>query len=538
MSQITHMNLRAKALLGAVAVAALLWSHGALADTAQASGVIPSAGLLDDLTRAYLNAAMGWQDKLHGIANNLFYFGAVISLGWTGIQMALKPKDLDGLFGAIVKQVLTLGFFFMVLNEGSAFSGYIISGFQQAGMEASGSVHALSPSGIVAIGFDCLFRIFDVIGKMGWGDTAAFGLPLAFAGICILLCFTAVALLFLLVLIEAYFVMYGGIIMLGFGSMPWTRDIPKNYLVYAINVGVRIFVLYLVVSVGLALAKQWPAMVSAGTEGTDVMRNVFYIVVSALVFAAVAWKVPGIAGALTSGSVNMSASDGIGVAAAATGMAGGAVGLGMTAAKTAGGASMSTIRGAAQAGTAGMDLAREMGARGAGAMLKGAGNAIGAAGSEVSRSIGANLGLRTASPNAVDARGERIGNLGTRAANNLADRTQAAKEKSADKSGTDATRAGGGKAAEKPTASAGSARDAGNSDVRSIDPPATGGSASRTATTNTRAEVRSSDKHANSTEPSSGKGLGAAFSDLAPPPMPHDGGGAGVQVNLHGGHED
>lgn len=557
MSRITHMNFRAKALLGAVAVAALLWSHGALADTAQASGAIPSAGLLDDLTKAYLNAALGWQDKLHSIANNLFYFGAVISLGWTGIQMALKPKDLDGLFGTIVKQVLTLGFFFMVLNEGSAFSGYIISGFQQAGMEASGSVQALSPSGIVAIGFDCLFRIFDVIGKMGWGDTAAFGLPLAFAGICILLSFTAVALLFLLVLIEAYFVMYGGIIMLGFGSMPWTRDMPKNYLVYAINVGVRVFVLYLVVSVGLALAKQWPAMVSAGTEGADVMHNVFYIVVSALVFAAVAWKVPGIAGALTSGSVNMSASDGIGVAAAAVGMAGGAAGLGMTAAKTAGGAAMSTIRGAAQAGIAGTALAREMGASGAGAVVKGIGNAISAAGSEAGRSLGANLGLRTASPNATDAGGNRIGNLGTRAANNLKDKAQTAKETGAGKPVADMAKAADGKDAAKPASPVGSASDSTNgnvrsaaapapggestspenSDVRSIEPPSIGGSATET-TAASKPAARSSDKHAAPAGINTGKSLGDALGGLAPPSMPHDGGGAGVQVNLRGEHED
>ena len=557
MNRMTYMNHRVWAFLGAVTVAALLWSHGALADTAQLSDAAPSVGLLDDLTKSYLKAAMGWQDKLHGIANNLFYFGAVISLGWTGIQMALKPKELDGLIGTIIKQVLTLGFFFLLLNEGSAFSGYIISGFEQAGMQASGSAQALSPSAIVGIGFDCLFRIFDVIGNMGWGDTAAWGLPLAFAGICILLCFTAVALLFLLVMIEAYFVIYGGIVMLGFGSMPWTRDIPKNYLVYAINVGVRIFVLYLVVSVGLALAKEWPAMVTAGNASKEVMHNVFYIVVSALVFAAVAWKVPGIAGALTSGAVNMSASDGIGAAAGAVGMAGGAVGLGLAAAKTAGGATMATVRGAAQAGIAGTQLAREMGSSGAGAVVAGIRNAVSAAGSEAGRSMGSKLGIRPQSPNATDASGDRIGNLGTRAANNLMDRTQTAKDRAAGKPVADMAKTADGKDAARPAATVGSANDATNadvrsaaapapgrgstppenSDVRSIEPPSFGGSASEAPAANRPAASRP-DKHAAPAGIYSGKSLGDALSGLAPPSMPHDGGGGSVQVNLHGGHED
>nr|WP_199044348.1 P-type conjugative transfer protein TrbL [Dyella sp. ASV24] len=511
-------NKRIWPVFGVVAVAVLLWSHGALADTSQSSAALPSAGLLDDLARTYRDAAEGWQDKLHTIANNTFYLGAVISLGWTGIRMAIKPSNFDGIFSTVVRQVLTLGFFFLLVNEGPSFSGAIIASFQQAGMEASGSAQALSPSGIVIIGFDCLFRIFDVIGKMGWGDTAAFGLPLAFAGICILLCFAAVAILFLLVMIEAYFVMYGGIIMLGFGSMPWTRDIPKNYLVYAINVGVRIFVLYLVVTVGLGLAKEWPAMVATGTEGTDVMHNVFYIVVSALVFAAVAWKVPGIAGALTSGAVNMSAADGIGVAAGAMGMAGGAAGLGLVAAKTTGGAVMATVRGAAQAGMAGMDLARGAGASGAGAVVKGIGNAIGAAGQEAGRSASAHLGIRPQSPNAKDASGNRIGNLGTRAANNLADKVQSARESAASNQAPGTPKADTGKDVAKPVAAAANSAASTASEgeeIRHASPPSIGGAA-RTA--------RSSDKHAAVSGNNSVKSLGDALSNLAPPSMPHDGG--------------
>lgn len=594
---------RLLAIIGVSVVVALLWSHAAWADTPTQGGTSPDAGLLDKIMKSYLTSAKTWEAKVRAIANNMFYLGAVISLGWTGIRMALKPKEFDGIFSTVVKQVFTLSFFYMLVSQGSYFSGLIISGFEQAGMDTSGS-GALSPSSIVTLGFDCLFRIFDAIGSMGWGDTAAFGLPLAFAGVTILLCFTAVAVLFLLVTIEAYFVMYGGIIMLGFGALPWTRDIPKNYLVYAINVGVRIFVLYLVVSVGLTMAKDWPGMVNAGTAD-NVMHNAFYIVVAAVVFAAVAWKVPGIAAALTSGSVNMSASDGIAVGAAAMGMAGGAVGLGMAAAKTAGGAAMSTIRGAAQAGIAGTQLAREMGASGSGAVVKGIGNAIGAAGSEASRSMGAKLGLKTASPNATDASGDRIGNLGTRAANNLADKTQAAREGNAAKPVADTAKAASGSDAAKPAANAeqpaatnagtgtadvadasqqgtgesGSAAsaaasapppapseegnavaaEAANSDVRSIkppsatpvEPPSVGANAGPSAVTGNAASssggnapapapagAPAPEKHTAKPDGGNGRSLGDALSNLSPPSMPHDGGGGGVQVNLHGGHED
>lgn len=576
----TNINNRAWVFTAVAFAAALLWSHGVLADTPPSGSGIPSVGLLDDMANSYLSAAKTWEEKTRAIANNVFYLGAVISLGWTSICVAVKPKEFDGFLGTIVKQVFTLSFFYLLVQQGTYFSGLIISSFQQAGMEASGWAQALSPSSIVEIGFDCLFRIFSVIGNMGWGDTAAFGLPLALAGICILLCFAVVAIQFLLVIIEAYFVMYGGIIMLGFGALPWTRDIPKNYLVYAINVGVRLFVLYLVVSVGLTLAKQWPAMVNSGAGSDDVLHNVFYIVVSALVFAAVAWKVPGIAGALTSGAVNMSAADGIGAAAGAVGMAAGAAGLGMAAAKAVGGEAMATVRGAAQAGMAGTDLARGMGASGAGAVVKGLGNAIGAAGQEAGRSMGSSLGLRPQSPNATDTSGSRIGNLGTRAANNLMEKAQATKENMASRpvAAEKATTGGGDvtnsdvRSSAPPSVSAGARNDENatasvhgstpaaesasdsdsgpvakpeatpppiapigesttseNSDVRSIAPPSSGRSAS---------VERSLDRHAAPSREASGKTLGDALGNLRPPAMPHDGGGSGVQVNLHGGHED
>jgi type IV secretion system protein TrbL len=490
------------------------------------TGATPNAGILDEIMKTFMDKATGWEGKTRSIATNFFAYGVIISLAWTGIRLALRGKDFEGLIGTISMQILTIGFFFMLIEKGPWLAGLIIGSFTDAGKDISGA-GKLSPSLIVQLGFDALFRIFETISNMGWGDKASFGLALVFAGITILLSFSAIAILFLLTAVEAYFVMYAGLIMLGFGALPWTRDIPKNYLVYAINVGVRLFVLYLIVGVGMEMATQWPAMLSAGDPSKDALHNAFYIAVAAVVFMAVSWKVPGIAGALTSGAVNMSASDGIGAAAAVLGGAAGATGLASTVIGKGTGAFGGAFKGASQAAAAGIGLAKEQGASGMAAAVKGVGSAVGAMASEARHGISARMGFKPKSENAVDSHGRDISNIGTRAANNLTTQAQGAREGAA--AGSPSAGAGGANSGQSTTAPSG-----GTGNATAGSPNAT---RSPSSTSGAAASTPVKPLHDAGKE-DSGSSIGEALRKAAPPPMPAEGVGGGVQVNLQSGHED
>jgi type IV secretion system protein TrbL len=497
----------------------------------------PNAGILDEIMSTFMQKAVGWEAKTRAVATNFFAYGVVISLAWTGIRLALKGKDFEGLIGTISMQILTIGFFYMLVLKGPWMAGLIMGSFTDAGKNISGAGQ-LSPSLIVQLGFDSLFRILETLGDMGWGDKASIGLALIFAGLTILFSFAAIAILFLLTAIEAYFVMYAGLIMLGFGALPWTRDIPKNYLVYAINVGVRLFVLYLVVGVGMDMAKQWPAMLSAGDPSKDALHNAFYIAVAAVVFMAVSWKVPGIAGALTSGAVNMSASDGIGAAAAVVGGAAGATGVVGAIAGKGAGAFGGAFKGTTQAVTAGIGLAKEQGASGMAAAVKGVGNAVGAMASEAKHGAGARLGTKPKSANAVDSHGRDISNLGTRAANNLGGQAQATKEATA------ATPGGGNKGmpgqsqaspASNVAPGANTTAPAGNGMPEFMRPQA--GPEAGPASAPPAAAAPDKPTHDAGPDKSGGKSIGETLRQAAPPPMPAEGVGGGVQVNLNSGED-
>lgn len=404
-----------------LAVLVLAFAHSA----AKAQGVPltnVNPNMFDNIANAYAMKAKGWESAMQSIANSLFGGLAVISLAWTFIKLLLQKDDVKAFIPTITLQILTLGFFAYLINEGSKIAQMIIGSFEQAAARVT-DLGTLTPSGIAINGLDCAFRIMDKVIAMDAMDSITVGLPLLVCGIVLCLAFVGVSILLLVTLIESYFVIYAGVIMLGFGALPWTREIPKNYLIYAINVGVKLFVINLVAGIGVQFSSDWPGLVR-DSDIDAVMHLTLYLMSGGLVFLAVAWKVPGIAGALTSGALNFNASDAMGTTAAAAG-AGAAAGAVVT-----GGVSTlaNATKGAMQAATSGVSLAKEQGASGIGAALKGIGLASEALASEAGSAAKAQAGLKPPSPHALDDRGRSVDNLGTRAANNLQEKAQKERE--------------------------------------------------------------------------------------------------------------
>lgn len=496
-----------------------------------------SVGIFDNIQEQYMQKAVKWEAGLRSIALSLFGGLAVISLAWTFIKILMQKNEATAFIPTMTLQVMTLGFFLYLVENGTAIATMVLKSFEAAGQKVGGAGN-ITPSYVVINGFDCVFRIIEKTIEMSLSDSLTIGLPLVVCGILICMAFVGVAILLLVTTIESFFVLYGGIILLGFGALPWTRDIPKNYLIYAINVGVKLFVLSLVVSIGVEFSSDWPAMIVA-SKNDLILHNTLYLLSGASVFVAVAWKVPGIAAALTSGSVNFNASDLMGSVASAAG-AGAMVG----AVATGGvGGLAAAAKGAMQATSAGASLAAQQGASGAGAALKGLGHAASAVKSEAGAALKARTGFAPPSPAAEDHRGRVVDNLGTRAANNLNQQAQAAREAAAaapQAAGTGATPgadSGFGNAADSaPGVGAQAGADAGGGSSSSSDPASANASGRAAATPAASA--------AGSTPPSSAPGnkggstssfqnAKAGGSGLKPPPLPpSDAAQGGVQINI------
>lgn len=358
-------------------LAVLFFASYATVTYAQQTAPSPSpacagVGIYDCLASQYKTIAEGWQGKLLGYAYHLFALLGVIEMSWAGITYALEKDSPNALLATFAKKLMTIGFFFALLQNGPTWVGYIIASFTEAGQNAGGS-GSLSASSIVGVGLNCAFGIYQGLSNLGPLDRIAAGFSCGFAALITVFSFAIVATQLFVALVESYIVTGAGVFFLGFGALRFTSDFTQKYLTYAVGVGVKLFMIYLIVGAGQQITQQWVSILADTKTFDNLIHNSLIVSAGAIMYAVVSWLVPSFASSLMSGSVSLSAGT---VAATAAGVVGAAAGTALGGASVAA-EGVSSIAGAAQAVDAGVGLAKAGGATGASAMLQGVGKAVG-----------------------------------------------------------------------------------------------------------------------------------------------------------------
>jgi type IV secretion system protein TrbL len=130
-------------------------------------------------------------------------------------------------------------------------------------------------------------------------------------------------------LVESFIVIGAGVLFLGFAGSRWTKFFSERYLSYVASIGVKLFVLYLIMGVGMGIAARWMPILERGGFSPIPL---FYVMGGSLVFVFLTWHIPSVAGSMMAGAVSLSLADAVypaiwGSRAAGAGlMAAGAVG--------------------------------------------------------------------------------------------------------------------------------------------------------------------------------------------------------------------
>ena len=93
-----------------------------------------------------------------------------------------------------------------------------------------------------------------------------------------------------------------GVFMLGFTGSRWTLVFGEKYVGYAVSVGIKLFMLELIVGLGYSLGQQWAALFYNGIAPPETYIEV---VGAALVFGFLAWQIPSLAASLMNGAPRM-----------------------------------------------------------------------------------------------------------------------------------------------------------------------------------------------------------------------------------------
>ena len=319
-------------------LAATLLSPGLAAD-------IIENNILENTLDTYQTSMAGITGNIRGLLVNTFYLLAVIEFSWGMIKTYLDNGGLQTFLSEIITRIMFIGFFFYLFQVGTAIPLTIVTTFRDLATTVPDTSQLLTPDNLIDIGQGFLNQSWDVIE----GGKILVGLGLLFSALIVFVAMVILAAHLTVALLEFYVVGYGGFVLLAFGASRWTHGYAVAYLKYAMSVGMKLFILLIIVAV---IVIEMTAYFVAVEESS--MTNVWSVTAFALFSVVLAVTAPqsvmgmmsGVsvasgAGAVAAGGAVATAASvvagGAGLAAkAASGAVTGAIGAG-SAAKAAGG---------------------------------------------------------------------------------------------------------------------------------------------------------------------------------------------------------
>lgn len=329
---------------------------------------IPENNALDEAFGVFKDTASAWYDVLSGYAFNLFWMLATIDLAWTLMMQALQGGGIQDFTAEIVRRIFFYGFFILAIEKSWEWSSILIQSFvdaANAALNAASGVTSVSGSSLFDLGLDVAKKIVSEVSV--FDPSAALGLLLA--ALVALVVMAIVAAMVLAAYIESYIVLGAGVLLLGFGGSRWTSDFAKKYLFYAFSVGVKLFVLNLIVGLSFTLIQTW-----ANEFDSDSQTQVFVILGTMVVLLYLSKAIPDMLQGLMTGT----SAGGSGAGAATVGaLAGGAMAAAGGAAAVGASSKLASAQGAAGGGGGAMGHLGRMGANLGKAMKNDMGQKVG-----------------------------------------------------------------------------------------------------------------------------------------------------------------
>ncbi len=114
---------------------------------------------------------------------------------------------------------------------------------------------------------------------------------------------------FMVAMVESYIVVAAGFIFLGFGGSRWTAPYAERYIGLAVSNGVKILVIYLLISVGTNLGNAWVAEAQGASTSATPEMVALDVMAAALMYMMLCWQIPKLFSAVLGGSPALSGGD-------------------------------------------------------------------------------------------------------------------------------------------------------------------------------------------------------------------------------------
>jgi len=413
---------------------------------------IPELAFASDMpsVRSQLHSAISQLfSPLQTATKDLFYALAAVEIAVFFLNHVLKNRGHEELFTGIIKKTVTLMFFMTLIDQAGVWLPAIVNGIGGAGsalgegtvtagtiaefagkafLDILGAPFAAIGNNISTFGSDILnlniSGAFSALGKAVAGinpvEVALEELMALVIALLVGISILWLALEYIMVQVESYLVLTFGVIMLAGGGLRWTTKYVSSYFDYAVNVGVRLFLITVIAYLDSTIVIDKIMVPMLENVGSNFLQTGFNMLTLGAIMALLPKRASSVANSILSGQSTLSGGDlgksmmqvGAGTALAGAAVAGGAV--------LAGGAAAGAVAGMGAGSMGAASTGASATASGAGTMTAagGTGASTSASAGTVSASSQAASVGQTASqgvpaPKIADAGGKSGGSLPT-----------------------------------------------------------------------------------------------------------------------------
>jgi len=224
------------------------------------------ASNFNDIANQFYAAGVNYSAAIQPYAIKLFVALLLLDILITWIQFNAEGQlDSSFFLGRLIKHILSGGFVYLMIVNAFSWMTAVLKSFSAIGAAVTG-LPALSPQTVLQLGSNMASTIFNAPANASMMTNIELAIVQCVSAFVVLLSFVITASMLLLTLIESYLVVSGGVILLGLGANRFTAPAAEGYFGYVVRVGVRLLFFYLVLAIGVQMATQWSAALTAACK--------------------------------------------------------------------------------------------------------------------------------------------------------------------------------------------------------------------------------------------------------------------------------
>src|SRR6266849_3653452 len=172
----------------------------------------------NDIATQFYAAGTKYSSAIQPYAIKLFVALLLLDILVTWIQFTAEGQlDASHFLGRFIKHMLSGGFVYLMIVNALPWMEAVLNSFSRIGAAATG-LPALSPQTVLQLGGNMASTIFNTPATASLMADIELAIVQSISAFVVLLSFVITAAMLLLTLIEAYLVVGGGVILLGFGA--------------------------------------------------------------------------------------------------------------------------------------------------------------------------------------------------------------------------------------------------------------------------------------------------------------------------------